>query len=116
MINPLTLVSVNSYPSGKSASVQVYTIATDVPLIIAVPFSFSYFGKPVIVAVHSFCSFKVTDCPLLNVTTKLVGLLPSWLLLSSHTFLTVADVTTGVWVFVISNSLLELFFGVIVYA
>ena len=91
----MTLVSVNSYPSGKSASVQVYTMATDVPLIIAVPSVFSYFGKPVIVAVHSLSAFNVTVWPFDNVTTKLVGLAPSWLLASSHTFLTVALVVSG---------------------
>ena len=70
-------------------------MATDAPFTIAVPSVFSYFGKPLIVAVHSFCSFKVTDCPSDNVTTKLVGRFPSWLLLSSHTFLTVALVVSG---------------------
>ena len=88
-------MSVNSYPSGKSASLQVYTMATDVPFTIAVPSVFSYFGNPLIVAVHSFCSLSVTVCPSDNVTTKLVGRFPSWLLASSHTFLTVALVVSG---------------------
>ena len=78
------------YPSGTSVSVHVYLINCP----------FSYFGNPATVCVHLFPSFNVTSVPLLKVTVKVVGRFPSWLLLSSHTFLTVASVVSGVYEFV----------------
>jgi len=48
------------------------------------------------VAVQPLASFSVTLSPLLRVTVRLSGRLPSWLLASSQTFFTVAEVVAGV--------------------
>ena len=83
--------AVNEYPSGILPSVHVYVIFSPA----------SYTGKLSIVADHPFCAFSVTVFPSLNVTVKLAGLFPSWLLASFHTFFTVKLVVSGVCLFVI---------------
>ena len=91
VIVPSVVLPVNSYPVGTLVSVQVYLIS----------FPSLYFGKFLTVSVQLFSAVKVTVCPSLRVTTSSSGLTPSWLSASLHTFLTVASVSSGLWVFVI---------------
>ena len=87
---PSVVIFVSLYPSGNEPSVQVYSISLP-SLFLG---SFSTF------AVQLFSSFNVTSVPLDRVTFSSSGLIPSWLLASSHTFLTVASVSSGVCVLV----------------
>ena len=50
-------------------------------------------------ALHWLDSLRVTVSPFDRVTVRLSGRLPSWLFASTQTFLTVASVVSGVWVF-----------------
>ena len=72
------------------ASVQVYSISWPA----------EYLGRPVMVAVQPFSSLRVTVWPSERVTSRLSGRKPSWFSASSQTFLTVASVSSGVWLLV----------------
>ena len=83
---------VTSYPVGTFSSLIVYTMSTPSSL----------FGKSSNVPFHPFPSFNVSVFPLTgvpfanNVTVICVGLNLSWLLLSTHTFVTGMSIVSGV--------------------
>ena len=105
VIVPSVSLLVNSYPSGTTVSFQVYLIN----------WPFSYFGKLLIVAVHLLPSSNVTIWPLLRLITISSGLIPSWFSASFHTFITVASISSGLWVFVIVVIVPSLVFPVTSY-
>ena len=61
---------------------------------------FSYFGRPVTVAVHWLASFSVTVLPLDSVTSMWSGRRPSWSSASFHALRIVTSVVSGVWTLV----------------
>ena len=89
-------VGVDVYPSGTPSSTTVYAIF--------VPSLFT--SKSSHVCDQLFSSFNVTASPAFspsafNCTVILSGLIPSWLSLSSHTFVTLTSVFATLCVFVI---------------
>ena len=101
IINPVVLFPsiVGVYPVGVEVSLTVYSISTP----------FLYFCNPVNVPFHPFPSFNTSVFPLTglpsayNWTVTESGLIPSWLLLSTHTFSTGIFIVSGVCVFVTVN-------------
>ena len=93
--SPVTSPTVLVYPSGTFGSATVYLIA--LPFLLTASFSHVYD--------HWFASFSVTGSPdaapsACSWTLILAGLIPSWLFASSHTFVTVNSVVSGVCLFV----------------
>ena len=94
---PTVVLLIIAYPVGNALSLHVYTIGV---------VEWLYLGNPSILSVN-LLSFNVTVLPSTAVPSASncividVGRIPSWFCPSSHTFVTVASVTSGTCLLVI---------------